>query len=70
MDSKGAVKNVDAVNDSLKETSKKSKEAKTDVSEMGNQLDTVTGGAVSGFQGLIGTLKNVTKDSEHSKECF
>ena len=61
VDSKGAVKNVDAVNDSLKETSKKSKEAKADVSEMGNQLDTVTGGAVSGFQGLIGTLKNVTK---------
>mgnify|MGYP004026509279 CR=1 FL=1 len=61
VDSKQAVKNVDAVNDSLKETSQKSKEATTDVSEMGNQLDTVTGGAVSGFKGLIGTLKNVTK---------
>lgn len=61
IDSKQAVKNVDAVNDSLKETSQKSKEATTDVSEMGNQLDTVTGGAVSGFKGLIGTLRNVTK---------
>ena len=61
VDSKGAVKNVDAVNDSLKETSQKSKEATTDVSEMGNQLDTVTGGAVSGFKGLLGTLRNVTK---------
>ena len=61
VDSKGAVKNVDAVNDSLKETSQKSKEASTDVSEMGNQLDTVTGGAVSGFKGLLGTLRNVTK---------
>ena len=61
VDSKQAVKNVDAVNDSLKETSQKSKEATTDVSEMGNQLDTVTGGADSGFKGLIGTLRNVTK---------
>ena len=61
VDSKQAVKNVDAVNDSLKETSQKSKEATTDVSEMGNQLDNVTGGAVSGFQGLVGTLRNVTK---------
>jgi hypothetical protein len=61
VDSKGAVKNVDAVNDSLKETSQKSKEATTDVSEMGNQLDILTGGAVSGFKKLKGTLSNVTK---------
>ena len=61
VDSKEAVKNVDAVNQKLSETSDKSKEVTTDVSEMGNQLDNVTGGAVSGFQGLVGTLKRVTK---------
>lgn len=61
VDSKGAIKNIKDVNDQLEETSDKSKKATADVSEMGNQLDNVTGGAVSGFQGLIGTLKNVTK---------
>lgn len=61
VDSKEAVKNVDAVNQKLSETSDKSKEVTTDVSEMGNQLDNVTGGAVSGFQGLVGTLKKVTR---------
>lgn len=61
VDSKEAVKNVDAVNQKLSETSDKSKEVTTDVSEMGNQLDNVTGGAVSGFQGLVGTLKRVTR---------
>jgi hypothetical protein len=61
IDSKNAQKNIDAVNDKLEQTSQQSKDLTTDVSEMGNQLDAVTGGAVSGFNGLLGTLKNVTK---------
>ena len=70
VDSKQAQKNVGAVNEKLKETSKESKKVSTDVSEMGNQLDNVTGGAVSGFQGLVGTLKRSLEASEHSKVCF
>ena len=61
VDSKQAIKNVDALNDSLEETSEEIKNVESDVSEMGNQLDAVTGGAVTGFQGLLGTLKNVTR---------
>lgn len=61
LDSKNAQKGVSGLNEELQETSDKTKKVTADTSEMGNQLDTVTGGAISGFKGMIGTLKNVTK---------
>ena len=61
LDSKNAQKNVQGINDKLEDTSKNTQKVTADTSEMGNQLDSVTGGAVSGFKGLIGTLRNVTK---------
>ncbi len=61
VDSDKAVKDVGKVNKGLQQTSKETKQVKTDTSEMGNQLDVATGGAVAGFKGMLGGLKSVTK---------
>jgi len=49
------------IGDEAQEASKETKKLGNDFSEMGGTLDKVTGGAVSKFQGLTGTLKNVSK---------
>ena len=56
-----AQKNIKGVNDSLEETGKGAKAASADVSEMGNQLDQTTGGAITKFKGLTGTLKGAVR---------
>tara|TARA_R110002126_G_scaffold58306_6_gene153967 strand:+ start:3341 stop:5053 length:1713 start_codon:yes stop_codon:yes gene_type:complete len=56
-----AQKNIEGVNDSLQETGKGAKSATADVSEMGNQLDKTTGGAITKFKGLTGTLKGAVR---------
>ena len=60
-DTDKAQKNIEGVNDSLEDTSKNTQAATADVSEMGNQLDQTTGGAITKFKGLTGTLKNAVK---------
>lgn len=49
------------VQDEAEETSKETKKLGNDFTEMGGQLDTVTGGAVTKFRSLTTTLKGVTK---------
>lgn len=56
-----AQKNIEGVNDSLQETGKGAKAASADVSEMSGQLDQMSGGAISKFKGLIGTIKGTVK---------
>ena len=56
-----AVKNIDKVGAALDETAQSSKKVTADVSEMGGQLDTVSGGAITKFKGLTGTLRSVGK---------
>lgn len=56
-----AQKNIEGVNDSLEDTGKGAKSATADVSEMGNQLDQTTGGAITKFKGLTGTLKGAVR---------
>ena len=56
-----AQKNIEGVNDSIEQTGKGAKSATADVSEMGNQLDQTTGGAITKFKGLTGTLKGAVK---------
>ena len=64
MDSKGAFKNVDAVLYSFKRKEhQKNRKAKADVSEKWEVSCTVTGGAVSGLEGLVGHSKICQKDS-------
>ena len=58
---KDATKNVGKFNEKLKDTSDASKEVQADLSEVKNQADAATGGAISKFRGLIGTIKNVSK---------
>ena len=58
---KDATKNVGKFNDKLKDTSKATKDVQADLSEVKNQADAATGGAISKFKGLIGTIKNVSK---------
>jgi len=60
-DTNKANKNVGKFNDKLKDTSKASKNVQADLSEVKNQADAATGGAISRFKGLIGTIKNVSK---------
>lgn len=66
-DTGGAVKNVDQVNQALTETGVVTKKATADVSEMGNQLDTVSGGAITKFKGLTTTLGGVVKSFKSLK---
>ena len=56
-----AVKDIDKVGAAIEDTGKKTQKATADVSEMGGQLDTVSGGAITKLKGLTGTLKSVGK---------
>lgn len=60
-DVKGAVKNIDKVGDAIEDTGEKSVATSADVSQMGNTLDGVAGGAITKFRGLTGALGGVTK---------
>tara|TARA_R100000773_G_C4220056_1_gene118669 strand:+ start:2163 stop:3695 length:1533 start_codon:yes stop_codon:yes gene_type:complete len=56
-----AIDNIEDVQEAIQDVGKESKKTKTDVSELGGQLDAVSGGAITKFKGLTGTLKGVTK---------
>ena len=62
-DLKNVAKGVEKVKEEAQETSKETKKLTNDFSEMGGQLDTVTGGAISKFQGLTGMLKKSSLSS-------
>lgn len=57
----GGEKKVDDLKDSLQEVGTEAKKVTADTGEMGNQLDAVSGGAITKFRGFIGTLKSVGK---------
>ena len=54
-----AIKNAGDLQDSIQDVDQETKNVTESTQEMGNQLDSVTGGAVSKFKGLTGTLKKV-----------
>ena len=56
-----AIDNIEDVQEAIQDVGKESKKTKTDVAELGGQLDAVSGGAITKFKGLTGTLKGVTK---------
>ena len=56
-----AIDNLEDVQEAIQDVGKESKKTKTDVSELGGQLDAVSGGAITKFKGLTGTLKGVSK---------
>lgn len=56
-----AINNVDELKDSIEDVGKETQNVTSDVSEMGGQLDTVSGGAITKFKGLTGTIKGVSK---------
>ena len=56
-----AQKNIEGVNDSLEQTGKGAKAASADVSQMSGKLDQMSGGAITKFKGLIGTIKGTVK---------
>lgn len=56
-----SVKKVDKLNDEIKDTTKASKEANETIGGMTGALDGLTGGAISKFKGLKGSLGGVTK---------
>ena len=56
-----AINNVDDLKDSIEDVGKETQNVTSDVSEMGGQLDTVSGGAITKFKGLTGTIKGVSK---------
>lgn len=60
-DTSQAVENVEELNKELQETQKETTKANENFDELGGIADKVTGGAVSGFKGLITTLGGVTK---------
>ena len=60
-DTSKAVENVEELNKEIQETQKETDKANESFDELGGVADKVTGGAVSGFKGLITTLGGVTK---------
>jgi hypothetical protein len=54
-----AIKNAGDLQDSIQDVDKETKNVTESTQEMGNQLDSVTGGAITKFKGLTGTLKKV-----------
>ncbi len=60
VDSKEAVKGVNDLEKSIDGVNKEIKQTSGNTSEMTSQLDKFSGGAVSGFKGVIGVLKGVT----------
>jgi len=60
VDSKKATKGLKDVEESIDGVNKEIKQTSGNTSEMTSQLDKFSGGAVSGFKGVIGVLKGVT----------
>jgi len=58
---KEAAFDVEQLNKRIEGLEKQVKKTKETSSELGNQLDKVSGGAITKFKGLIGTLKGVVK---------
>lgn len=58
---KGVSEVIEDVKDEAQETSKQTKKLSNDFSEMGGQVDKVTGGAITKFKGLTTTLGSVSK---------
>lgn len=56
-----SVRNVEKLNESVKETGKETEKVQADFSELGGTLDNVTGGAITKFKGFTGAIKNVSK---------
>ena len=56
---KSAIDNAEDLQDSIQEVSEETKQVTANTEEMGNQLDSVTGGAITKFKGFTGTLKGV-----------
>ncbi len=54
-----AINNAEDLQDSIQEVSEETKQVTANTEEMGNQLDSVTGGAITKFKGFTGTLKGV-----------
>ena len=54
-------KELEKVKEGIEDTGKAAEKTTADVSEMGGQLDTVSGGAITKFKGLTGTIKGVSK---------
>jgi len=54
-----AIDNAEDLQDSIQEVSEETKQVTANTEEMGNQLDSVTGGAITKFKGFTGTLKGV-----------
>ena len=49
-----AINNVDDLKDSIEDVGKETKNVAEESSEMGNQLDSAAGGAITKFKGLVG----------------
>ena len=60
-DLKNVAKGVEKVREEAEETSKETQKLGDDFSEMGGKLDSVTGGAITKFQGLTAMVKNTAK---------
>jgi hypothetical protein len=60
VDSKQATKGLKDLEKGIDDVNKEIKQTSGNTSEMTNQLDRFSGGAVSGFKGVIGVLKGVT----------
>jgi len=56
-----AINNVDDLKDSIEDVGKETQNVAEESSEMGNQLDSAAGGAITKFKGLVGTLGGVVK---------
>ena len=56
-----AIDNIEDVQEAIQDVGEETKKTTTDVSELGGQLDSVSGGAITKFKGLTGTLKKVAK---------
>lgn len=56
-----AIDNIEDVQEAIQDVGEETKKTTTDVTELGGQLDSVSGGAITKFKGLTGTLGGVVK---------
>ena len=56
-----AIDNIEDVQEAIQDVGEETKKTTTDVTELGGQLDSVSGGAITKFKGLKGTLGGVVK---------
>lgn len=61
INTKGGEKKLENLQEGLEDVGTEAKKVTADTAEMGNQLDSVTGGAITKFKGFTGTLKSVSK---------